>query len=385
MVLVPNAPVISNLTSIGFTITKTPDSNPSGTYYSYRLIFGTSVKYVNSLGNLQDTKVFLDVASLTVLSALSNTVHSVSLSAAEDALGTNESSYGVASVAVTYASLPLMQSFTNVFSTTVKATWLANNNPTGTQYLVELTPDLGFIGGIISSGWITTVGYVYANLLPNTTYYSRVKARNSSLVETAYVSLGTVVTSNGPDIVKAVHVTNLLSCDRGMLIEWMPNLEINIISYKVYRSSSPTDDSAYALVGTTPASVLSLIDHVVFSFGIVFYYKVTVIDDGGNESSLTLSNPVQDMTYHSFEEQPFPNVITTVDMIDDETPSGLIDGHNTIYTTLYPYRTHEIQVYYNGSKMMRGVDYTEGPGSQKIVFMDPPDITDDVRVSYLRY
>jgi hypothetical protein len=386
MALTPVAPSISALTANGFTISVNPDGNPAPplTYYTFRVITGLGIFYVNALGVLQATKVFLPVLSITVINAVPNTLHTISLTAADDAIGTNESVNGPVITATTLAAQPITASFANVFSTTVMANWLANANPTGTEYEVELATDPSFLTGVVTSGFVTTVGYVFTNLIPSITYYGRVKARNSVLAVTSLTSLGSVNTATGPDTVKAIRVFNLLA-ERGYLITWQPNQETNIANYRVYRSESPTDIVNFQKIGETATPVLSVLDRVPFTFGIVFYYSVTAVDDGGNESSLLLTTPVHENTYHSFEEQPFPNSISPLDFVTDETPIGVIDTVNTLFITLAPYRKGSVEVYLNGVKMLPGVHFNEGPLSQQITFTDPPDLGGFIRVNYKKF
>jgi hypothetical protein len=354
MALIPVAPTISSVTPYGYVITINPDGNAPTAFRTIQVIYNSTLRYVDALGMYQTQKVFLPdtVTSVVVSGAIPNTMHAISLSAADDSVGTNETNYGPAAAVVTLATTPIAMPFVSVYSTTAMAEWNVNNNPTGTNYLVELSTNPGFLSGVISSGYITTVGYQFTGLSHTTIYYGRVKARSSALDETPWVSLGSITTLDGPDTVKYTQALNLLN-ERGNLIEWSPNLEPNVVSYNVYRSSSPTDNGEFRLLGTTSSYVRSYIDHVPFSFGIVYYYKVTAVDDGGNESDIIKTSPVHNNTYHSFEEQPFPTTFMASDLVSDEEPVGDI--------------------------------FVEGPSSQEFTMMDPPDQPDIIRVQYLKF
>lgn len=386
MALTPVAPSISSLTANGFTITVNADGNPvpPATYYTFQVITGAGTFYVNALGSLQATKVYLPVLSITVVNAVPNTLHTISLTAADDAVGTNESVNGPVATCTTLAAAPLIMGYTNIFSTTIMAHWNANGNPAGTNYEVQISTDPSFVTGVVSSGLITDTGYTFTTLLPQTTYYCRVRAQNSVLAYTAFVSLSSTTTLLGPDTVKAIRVFNLLA-ERGFLITWQPNQETNIVKYNVYRSESPTDFGNFQLLGSTIPPVLSWLDTVPFTFGIVFYYLVTAVDDGGNESALELTTPVHEHTFHSFEEQPFPNTISSSDFVNDETPTGVIDGVNITFTTINPYRRGSVEVFLNGVKQLPVVHFNEGPLSQQITFTDPPDLGSYIRVNYRKF
>jgi hypothetical protein len=386
MALTPVASLISAVTATGFTITVDVDGNPAppATYYSFKVVFGAETKYVNSLGQLQNDQEFLPVLSVAVTNATPNTTHSVTLTAADDALGIGESSSGPASLVVTDAAQPAAASFTNLFSTTVMAHWGANGNPDGTEYEVEISPNVSFLSGVISSGIITDLGYTFTNLLPSTTYYGRVRARNSALVYTPYTSLGSVFTPVGPNPVRAIRVYNLLA-ERGYIITWQPNQETNIASYKVYRSESPTDTANFKLLATVPVTQLQHTDKVPFTFGIVFYYVVAAVDDGGNESSISQTTPAHENTFHSFEEQPFVTTVSATDFVHDEEPVGVVDTVNVLFTTLFPYRPGTVELYLNGVKLIPIEDFNEGPLPQQITFTDPPNTDGEIRVSYIKF
>ena len=384
MTFQPVAPTISDITATSFKITINTDGNPGTTHYVFRVVVGAETLYADSSGTLQEDKIYLNITEITVTNAIPNSLHSISLSASDDAIGTNESSFGPNAGVITLAALPLSKSWLNIFSTTAMADWGANNNPIGTEYFVEVSPDINFLANVTQSGWTISVGHIFINLLPDTIYFGRVKARNSVLQETAYVPLPSFTTPTGPDTVKVIRVFNLLA-ERGFLITWQPNQETNITKYKVYRSSSPTDLSEFETIAEIPVPITSHLDRVPFTFGLVFYYKVTAIDDGGNESSLELVSPSHENTFHSFEEQPFVQNVKQDDFIVDEVPSGTIDNINVLYTTAKPYRKKSVVVHLNGIRLRPNIDYVEGPLSQQITMTDAPDTGGDLRVSYIKF
>lgn len=384
MASVPVAPTLSSITATGFSIQVNPDGNPAGTYYSFQVIYGIQVKYVTALGTLQDDKVFLNVTSQNVVNAIPNTLYSVALTAADNAAGLNESGIGLPAGATTIAADPMAQSFSNVFSTTVMSHWLANGNPDGTEYEVQLSTDVNFTVNVITSGWIIDIGYAFTNLLPAKTYFSRVKARDLTSVETNWVALGTVQTKVGPAVVQVIRVHNLLS-ELRFLITWQPNQETNIVNYKIYRSESPTDTANFLLLATVPIPITSYNDKVPYKFGIKNYYKVTAIDDGGNESSLNLTTPSHDETYHSFEEQPFISHPLESDFIKNEDPIGESNDVNQLFVTEFPYRKDSIEVFLNGVRLRPVDHFIEGPLSQQITLTSPPSTGSAVRVNYIKF
>jgi len=446
----PTTPSISGVTPTQALITKGADSNPSSTYYAFQLTYNinlsTEVKYLQFDGTFSDIPTWLNTTSLLAVALVPNTFFSVRLAAATDAIGTGDTGFGPPATFTTAAAQPLYQPFSGIYSTQVTANWLPNYNNDETVYQVQLSTDPSFVFVSFDTG-LTVVNnsYTFTNLLPNTIYYGRVQATNGFLTS-GYTTLGSVTTLAGPGVVQGIRSTNLLA-NRGFIIQWSSNPAPNISVYRVYRSSSPTDNSSFYMIGTTPANVTSCIDNVPYTFGITWYYKVTALDNGNNESSLDLTSPVQDMSFSQFVEQPFPTQVEVGDLVNDEIPSGLINGifttittvtdgthlvvgstaglilgaaedltagipftivtitdgthlivsntagmtagdttvqGNTLYTTTYPFKGSSLSIYLNGVKLMQGIDFILNI-PQQFTLLAPPETGDYLRVSYLKY
>lgn len=386
MALVPVAPLLSAAATDGFLITVDVDGNPAPplTYYQFKVVYGVTTKYLDSSGNLQDSQIWLPLTSITVNNAISNTLYSVSLFAADNASGLNASSEGPSATINTLAYQPGVSLFSHISSTQIRANWTFNTNPSGTEYEAEITEDGTFLTGITSSGWVTTPGFDFTGLEAETIYYFRVRARNADLITTSFTVLGDQATLGSPEPVKVIRVFNLLT-NRGFLVTWASNPEFNISEYRVMRSPSPTDNSSFEVVGTVAPSSTSFIDTVPFTFGITWYWKVVAVDDADNVSDLELTIPAHEQTFHSFEEQPFPTTISAANIVTNESPVGEIDTVNTVFTTVHPYRRNTLEVYLNGVLLRRGIDFTEGPGSQEITLTDAPDTGSFLIVNYYRF
>lgn len=385
--ITPTTPSISAVTATQALVTKGVDGNGPSTYYcfqfSYTLNLSTQISYLNPSGTFSDIPVWVNTTALLAISLVPNIFYSVSLSAATDAIGTGATGYGPPASFTSSAAQPLFQPYSGIYSTQVTANWLSNFNNDGTQYSIQYSTDPSFVTNVITSPFVANTSYIIPNLLPNTVYYSRVQARNSVLAVTGFTVLGSVTTPIGPAVVMGIRTTNLLA-NRGFIIQWAANLEPNIALYRVYRSSSPTDNSSFYMIGTTPANVTSFIDNVPYTFGITWYYKVTALDTGNNESSLNLTNPVQDMTFSQFVEQPFPTQVEVNDLVNGEIPSGALDSVNTVYVTANPFKFGTLSVFLNGVKLMLGVDYTVNI-PQQFTLVAAPLSTDYIRVDYLKF
>ena len=385
--ITPTTPSISAVSATQALVTIGADGNPSSTYYcfqfSYTLNLSTQVSYLNPSGTFSDVPVWVNTTALLAISLVPNIFYTVRLSAATDAIGTGFTGYGPPVSFTTAAAIPIFQPFSAIYSTTATANWLPNFNNDGTEYQVQYSTDPSFIFNVTTSPWVTDNSYILTNLLPNTIYYAQVKARNGVLAETSFTTLGSATTPVGPGQVQGIRATNLLA-NRGFIIQWAANVEPNISVYRVYRSSSPTDNSSFYLIGTTPANVTSFVDNVPYTFGISWYYKVTALDNGNNESSIDITAPVQDMSFSQFVEQPFPTQVEVNDLVNGETPSGSLDGVNTLFTTANPFKASTLSVFLNGVKLMNVVDYTLNI-PQQFTLVAAPLSTDYLRVDYLKY
>jgi len=384
---IPTTSSISGVTPTQALITKGADGNSGSTFYAFRLTYtinlGTQTSYLNPDGSFNTVPVWINVSSILATALVPNILYSVCLAAASDSLGTGNTGFGPPTTFTTAAAQPLVQSYSGVYSSVVTANWLPNFNSDVTEYSIQYSTDPSYVFNVVTSPWVTDTSYILQNLLPNTIYYSKVQARNSVLAVTPFTSLGPVTTPTGPAQVQGTRATNLLA-NRGFLIQWAANVEPNIALYRVYRSSSPTDNSSFYIIGTTPANVTSFVDNVPFTFGISWYYKVTALDTSNNESSLDLTSPVQDMSFSQFVEQPFPTQVEVGDLVNGEIPSGSLDGVNMVFATTNPFKPSTLSIYLNGVKLMLGVDFTLNI-PQQFTLVSAPLSTDYLRVDYLKY
>ena len=66
-----------------------------------------------------------------------------------------------------------------------------------------------------------------------------------------------------------------------------------------------------------------------------------------------------------------------------ETPAGLIDGSNQVYTSANPYMPNLLGVYLNGLRQRRTNDYSE-TGSQSFQFLQAPQPGDSLSIDYIQ-
>ena len=66
----------------------------------------------------------------------------------------------------------------------------------------------------------------------------------------------------------------------------------------------------------------------------------------------------------------------------NETPSGSINGINTVYTTAGTFQSGKLCVYYNGNRQPPSY-YTEAVGLNGFTLSFTPDTGDDLKVDYI--
>ncbi|MCX7956948.1 MAG: fibronectin type III domain-containing protein [Endomicrobia bacterium] len=140
---------------------------------------------------------WVNTNSLTQSSLTPNTLYSVVVKY-RDAVGNTNTSVSLSTY--TLANTPVAVAFNSEYITanSIRASWSANNNPSGTEYYAECDTNPDFLNPV-NSDWITTLYYNFIGLTPNTTYYFRVKARNFAGIETSVVNIGAQATSpEGP-------------------------------------------------------------------------------------------------------------------------------------------------------------------------------------------
>jgi len=90
----PTAPIISGISSTLFTVSIGLDSNPPGTFYSFRVITNGIINYITSSGILSSANMYNNIQTITTVNVSPGTQFIISVSAATDAQGSNATAYG---------------------------------------------------------------------------------------------------------------------------------------------------------------------------------------------------------------------------------------------------------------------------------------------------
>ncbi|HBA59398.1 MAG TPA: hypothetical protein DCZ92_00970 [Elusimicrobia bacterium] len=91
--------------------------------------------------------------------------------------------------AVTYAAIPGTAAWTNIYVTTATAHWLQAGNPDGTLYEVQCSTAADYSGTVPSASGVTGFQAEVYPLLPNSTYYARVRVQDSASGASRYIDL----------------------------------------------------------------------------------------------------------------------------------------------------------------------------------------------------
>ncbi len=157
-----------------------------------------------------------------------------------------------------------------------------------------------------------------------------------------------------PSVVTGIIVKNL-DINNSFKISWnavTPTVSPTLNYYSIYRSEA--NFTGYNIVSTVSATVLQYIDLTIpYTFDKPWYYKVTATNSDGS-SDINSTQGMTDFDYLVFQRTPveLDYLANLVTWIENETPTGAVNGSNNNFYTLYNYRPQTLQVYENGKKLL---------------------------------
>ena len=187
-----------------------------------------------------------------------------------------------------------------------------------------------------------------------------------------------------PGVITGIKVTNM-RVDRNFLITWDASPTIDSVTqYNIYRAE--TSYAGFSSVGivATP-TVLQFIDTTIpFSFDKAWYYKVTATNAEG-ECPAAATPSVTDFDYLIFNNAPvdLDYQVSLVDWVENETPSGTINGSNNIFYTVFNYKPRTLQIFINGDKLLASEFTQNTPNS--FVLSITPTIANSLSVGYIKF
>ena len=104
-----------------------------------------------------------------------------------------------------------------------------------------------------------------------------------------------------PDVVAPERplIKNASAVDNGVRISWMPNADLDLFNYQVFRKKK--GDSLYHRIETVGRELTSITDTSV-EWATVYHYKMKAIDESGNQSVFSNTFTVQ-TEYRQPQEQ----------------------------------------------------------------------------------
>lgn len=248
---VPASP-FTGIGTAGLTFSWNEGGNPAGTLYAAELSKDSFATLIASASAPATSAAFAGLAP--------NTVYQTRVKAV-NFLGVNGPYSAPIRSTATLAAVPANadQPFTSVSAATFTFTWGDGGNPGGTSYTVEISSSGFAPGAHISSAATLALSQTFSGLLPNTTYFVRVKAVNMDNVPSGYPPAVTVVTLTLPPALASPPFSGVSAS--GLALGWTADGNPQNTAYVaeisrdnfvgVLFSSATTDVSAY-FTGLTP-------------------------------------------------------------------------------------------------------------------------------------
>ncbi|MBI4668608.1 MAG: fibronectin type III domain-containing protein, partial [Elusimicrobia bacterium] len=225
-----SSPVVSTVTLVLTPVTATPPfkdvfissftflwengGNPNGTLYTAEI---STDGFVSVSSAIQTIATSANFSALTV-----NMVYQARTKAI-NFLGVDGPYSSPIRSTSTLATIPsnVSQPFSAVSASTLTFTWADGGNPGGTSYTVEISSTNFAQGTAISSATTLALSQTFSGLLPNTTYYGRVKAVNMNNVPSAYSPAVSVVTLPLAPVTASPPFSGVESS--GLVLSWTAN------------------------------------------------------------------------------------------------------------------------------------------------------------------
>lgn len=144
-----------------------------------------------------------------------------------------------------------------------------------------------------------------------------------------------------------------LQTDNSFKVTWNSvTASPTVTQYNVYRSE--TSYTGFNVLATVTVAILQYIDNdIPFSFDKFWYYKISSTNSDG-ESPVAAAQACTDFDYFAFATTPVDLDYRSglVTWVENETPSGTIDGSSNLFYTSYNYKPNTLQVYVSGAKLL---------------------------------
>lgn len=263
-----------------------------------------------------------------------------------------------------YANKPLTPTNLMVYDTgngsSLRLNWDISPDPLVTYYKV-------YYGSTPTNldAWVSTTDHQYqlSDLNEGQTYYVAVSAMDTSGNES--------VRTHGYGVPRSVPLVPVNFVDEpqfdAVQFSWLPNAELDLVSYCLYRSNS--SDEIGSLIATIPAPQTSYTDANLAGTLQYYYYRLCAVDNLSNQSAwsdVVRTRPVSldqgvlviDETKNYGGSNPFQPTDEMVDNFYDEVLDGFsISGHLDLEAYAAPLRLADLGVY--SAILWHGNDFAE--------------------------
>lgn len=203
---------------------------------------------------------------------------------------------------VTRANSPTPQAISDVDNQQIRFNWLANSNPDGTVYNCEISTSSGFEILVVPAADTVGKTMLYSGLNSNTTFYFRIKSRNSAGVEESPLVFPAAATLAIPPVAK--DYSNVQAY--GFQANWDPGLNGPGTVYQVQVSTD-------GLYNTLSATGQATTGYYVFSAlvgNMTYYGRVRSVSASGSYTAWANLGAVLTMPATPVDGNPiFSNIV----------------------------------------------------------------------------
>ncbi len=279
---VPGAAGFSGVSITELTANWSANGNPAGTLYNAILSTAPAPSANNLAGNRVINTTNLS-APFTSLSP--NTRYYVDVNASSTG---GNSEYTALGSVPTLANPPTPAASSDVQTNQLTAHWEPNNNPAGTVYLVQASPDAAF-GTVTSAVTTASSSATLTGLSANTKYFMRVQAFNQSGIPTAFVSLPAASTLNTPPNVPIAAGFSGLGTAQ-VSANWTANGNPLGTSYTAILSTAPAPDTNNLPGNLQIVTTNHQAPFATLAPNTLYYARVKALNGGGSSAFADLGS-----------------------------------------------------------------------------------------------